>query len=240
MLLNIISILTHFIKQFTLCIMELLSEFQVLHIFSKCLTFPHLLHDCACFNAGHSESFFICSISNSLWFILVLNSIHWWGLIFWQLLRIFSLHDLCLFICKFCCLGSAAFFRSMCEMHFSIIWSLNISSVPPPKLQYFLLHEGVCNHILYDYIIWYNFIWYKISFFLDSWNLDLNLIWCAYTTNFNGLHLHRRQIGLTSKPMYCLIITDYREQVCYTTLKVNILHLTTSTTNRKHRQYSKY
>lgn len=88
-----------------------LSEFQVLHIFSKCLTFPHLLNDC--FNAGHSESFFMCSISDSLLFILVLNSIHWWGLIFWQLLRIFTLHDLGLFICKFCCLGIAAFFRSL-------------------------------------------------------------------------------------------------------------------------------
>lgn len=104
---------------------------------------PHLLHDCACFNAGHSESFFMCSISDSLWFILVLNSIHWWGLIFWQLLRIFSLHDLGLFIWKFCCLGSAAFFRSLCETHLSIILSLNISSVPPPMLQYFPSHEGV-------------------------------------------------------------------------------------------------
>lgn len=141
--LNILSILTHFIKQFTICIMALLSEFQVLHIFSKCLTFPHLLHDCVCFNAGHSESFFMCSTSDSLLFILVLNSIHWWGLIFWQLFRIFSLHDLGLFIWKFCCLGSAAFFRSLCETHLSIILSLNISSVPPPMLQYFPSHEGV-------------------------------------------------------------------------------------------------
>lgn len=133
----------------------------------------------------------------------------WPGLVYLQIL----LFGHCSFLSK-----------PQCEMHFSIIWSLNISSVPPPKLQYFLSHEGVRTHILYDYIISYNFIWYKISFLLDSWNLDLNLIWCAYTTNFNGLNLHRRQIGLTSKPMYCTIMTDYREHICYTTLKVYLTY----------------
>lgn len=209
--------------------------------FKFCTFSPNVWHSHTCYMIAHASMLGIQSLSSCAVYRIVFG-------LFLCLTQFtdevsfsdFSLHDLGLFICKFCCLGSAAFFRSMCEMHFSIIWSLNISSVPPPKLQYFLLHEGVCNHIWYDYIIWYNFIWYKISFFLDSWNLDLNLIWCAYTTNFNGIHLHRRQIGLTSKPMYCLIITDYREHVCYTTLKVNILHLTTSTTNRKHRQYSKY